>query len=59
MNNYYDLLWIVDGKVKEVILENKSFIICRTTGNRLKSSTHRTGLLQPRKSIQKPKGGWR
>jgi hypothetical protein len=55
----YDLLWIVDGKVKEVILNNKSYIVCKTKGSLLKNTTHKTGLLQPRKSIQKPKGGWR
>lgn len=54
----YDLLYIVDGKVKEVVLENKPITICRWKISVLKKTTHTIGLLQPRKTANKPKGGW-
>ena len=46
----YDLVWIVDGKIKETILTRKPYGICVYEKNNRKSSTHKTGLLQIRKN---------
>ncbi len=45
----HDLVWIVNGVVKETILSNKPRSICLWEANKLRNSTHTTGLLQPRK----------
>ena len=55
----YDLVWIVDGMVKETILFNTPIAICKWKASQLRNTTHGTGLLQPRKTDQRPKGGWR
>ena len=54
----YDLVYVVDGKVKEVVEENKSYSICKWKASQLKVTTHRTGLLQERKVVNRPKAGW-
>lgn len=54
----YDLLWVVDGRVREVILYNTPLAICRWKANKQRSTTHKIGLLQPRKTELRPKGGW-
>jgi len=48
-NNLYNLVWIVDGKLKETILTNKDYAICKWKANQLKNTTHKKGLLQCRK----------
>ena len=48
-NNLYNLVWVVDGKVKETILSNKPYAICKWKSNQLKNTTHKIGLLQCRK----------
>lgn len=57
-SNDQDLVWVVGGIVKETILMNKSLSLCNVTKNRLKKSTHKMGLLQVRKSENRPKTGW-
>lgn len=54
----YDLLWIVNGRVKEVLETSKPFGVCKWKAGKLKNSTHRTGLLQPRRTDLRPKTGW-
>ena len=54
----YDLVYIVDGKVREVIIQNRPIEVCQWRKNQLKNSTHRLGLLQPRKTKNRPKEGW-
>jgi len=54
----YDLVHIIDGRVREVIEENKPITICKWRGNLLKKTTHTIGLLQSRKVSNRPKGGW-
>jgi len=49
MSNMYNLAWIVDGKVKETILYNSPYAVCKWKANQLKNTTHKVGLLQPRK----------
>lgn len=55
----YDLVWVVEGKVKEVILQNKPIAICKWKASQLKSTTHKLGLLQERKVTDRPVHGWR
>jgi len=55
----YDLLWIVNGRVKEVVMVNKPRYTCVWKANTIKGTTHRMGLLQPRRIDLRPKGGWR
>ena len=45
----YNLVWIVNGKVKETIILNGSLALAKWKAKELKGSTHRMGLLQPRK----------
>ncbi len=51
--NFFNLVWIVDGKIKETLLKNKSFGICKWRKDQLEKSTHKTGLLQIRNVNQK------
>ena len=55
----YDLLYISGGKVMEVVETNKSIAICKWKASQIKNTTHRNGLLQPRKVSSRPKTGWR
>ena len=49
----YNLVWVVNGKIKETILENKAYTMCKWKASQLKSAgTHEYGLLQPRKVEQ-------
>jgi len=48
-NNVYDLVWIVNGNVKETVLTNVSYSIAKWKAAQLKKTTHKTGLLMPRK----------
>lgn len=41
----WDLVWIVDGKVKEVILTNENRGICYWKKQQLENSTHKMGKL--------------
>lgn len=45
----YNLVWIVNGKVKETIPVNGSKALALYKAKQLKETTHKTGLLQPRK----------
>lgn len=53
----YNLIWIVNGIEKETVLRNKPIAICKWKANILKSTTHRTGLLQPKKVNANSKSG--
>ena len=45
----YNLVYIVNGKVKETIETNKSYSICKYRASQLSITTHKIGLLQCRK----------
>jgi len=45
----YNIVWIVNGKVKETIQLNGSLSLAKWKAKQLRQTTHRTGLLQPRK----------
>jgi len=47
--NLYNLVWIVNGKVKETIFVDGSLALARWKAKELRLTTHKTGLLQPRK----------
>lgn len=54
----YDLVYVVDGKVKEVVEENKPIAVCQWRKSQIKETTHKLGLLQNRKVSNRPKEGW-
>ena len=48
----YNLVWIVNGKVKEIVMRNATKPLCLFKKRNLEKTTHRTGLLQCRKVQQ-------
>jgi len=42
------LVYIQEGKVKEILLENESLVKCKFLADKLSKTTHRNGLLQTR-----------
>ena len=43
----WDLLWIVGGQCKEVVLRNQSYATSRWKKKQLENSTHKIGKLTP------------
>jgi len=41
----YNLIWMLDGKQKEVILINKPFALCKWEQRKRENTTHKTGKL--------------
>lgn len=54
----YDLVYVVGGRVQEVVMQNKPIYLCRWKKNQIKNTSHRSGLLQERKVTNRPKTGW-
>lgn len=54
----YDLVYVVNGKVMEVVEENKTLSICRFKKSQIEDTTHRAGLLQERRVSSRPSQGW-
>jgi len=48
----YSLFWVVNGVIKETILQNVSNPLCLWKKNQLKNSTHTTGLLLIKRNYQ-------
>jgi hypothetical protein len=58
--NLYDLCYVVDGKVKEVVKSDKDLptILGVKSRRKLQKPYNKEGLLQPRKVVNRPKEGW-
>lgn len=44
-NKLYNLVWMVNGIIKETILQNKPWSICSWKKSILKDTTHKSGIL--------------